>query len=189
MEHPLDAYAYRTIRRYAGRLIGRYGYRLQDLPDIEGDLALYLLEQLPRYDPNRGSRATFINHLIEHRISDLVSARQRACRNLGEHLLSLAEALEDDPQATLEDIATDDAVQRQRGFRTADDISACDDRIDLERALAALSPELRSLCLALMQHSISEIARSTGIPRGTLYLRRDRIRACFQRYGIQERLR
>ena len=60
--------------------------------------------------------------------------------------------------------------------------------IDAERAVAGLPPDLRVLCGYLQTHSISEISRETGIPRGTIYESRKRLRALFEDAGLKKYL-
>ena len=62
-------------------------------------------------------------------------------------------------------------------------------RIDLERAMAALSPEQRDLCRRLLTSTVAEISAATGVPRPTLYDRMRQIRAAFERAGLREYVR
>jgi RNA polymerase sigma-70 factor (ECF subfamily) len=54
--------------------------------------------------------------------------------------------------------------------------------------VARLRPELRELCERLRHMTLTEIARETGIPRGTLYERRSELQRIFEDAGLRDYL-
>src|SRR5262249_42598198 len=61
-----DDFARRLIRRKARQLVGRAGLRFQDVPDIEHEIAVRLLQGLRWFDPNRAPRDPFVTHLVSN---------------------------------------------------------------------------------------------------------------------------
>jgi hypothetical protein len=97
--------------------------------------------------------------------------------------------LQDGGEVLMEDMDLDDAVQVQRGIGRRSPQEEADLRVDLQRALAALTPEQRDLCLRLLTSTIAEISVATGVPRPTLYDRKTQIKAAFERAGLNEYVR
>jgi len=65
------------VRSKARQLVGRYGFTASDREDIEQELMLDLLQRLPRFDPSRAKRKTFINRVVDNAVASLVK-RQKA---------------------------------------------------------------------------------------------------------------
>jgi DNA-directed RNA polymerase specialized sigma24 family protein len=77
----LDETATKWIEKTARSLVGKAGLTSQDLPDIQQDLILDLLQRLPQLDENRASKSTFLFDLLAHKAANIVRDRQRACRD------------------------------------------------------------------------------------------------------------
>ena len=56
------------------------------------------------------------------------------------------------------------------------------------QVLERLPPELRDLCQRLATETVTEISRSTGVPRGTLYESIKRLRQIFKDAGLKDYL-
>jgi RNA polymerase sigma-70 factor (ECF subfamily) len=187
----LDEYALTCIRHKAYQLVGQAGFTRDDLEDLEQELTIHLFEQLPKFDPTRGAFSTFVDRVVDHKAADILDARFAACRDCRLRVGSIHDTvrLQDGGEVLVEDMDLDDAVQVQRGIGGRSPHEEADLRIDLERALATLTPEQRDLCLRLMTSTIAEVSAATGVPRPTLYDRRTQIRAAFERAGLREYVR
>ena len=186
----LDPEAFRIIRRKALQLIGRAGVTRDDREDIEGDLTLHVLEQLAKFDPSRGKIGAFVNRVVENKAADLIDSRCAARRDYRHDLCSLSDPIQngEDTTVSIEDIVDQDAVRSQRGHSELSLEEQVARKIDLERALARLSPELQDLCRRLMRATVSEVAAALGVPRTTLYGPLKRIRETFEEAGLREYL-
>ncbi|MCH7911341.1 MAG: hypothetical protein IIB38_17220, partial [Candidatus Hydrogenedentes bacterium] len=71
----LSEYASRLISFKARRIVGHYGFIRSDSLDLEQDLAVHLIEQMDRYDPNRGGQKTFVDRIVNHRLISILRQR------------------------------------------------------------------------------------------------------------------
>jgi len=184
----LGEFAVRLIRHKARQLVGRAGYTEDDRPDIEQDLTLDLLHRLSKFDPARASFHTFVARIVEHGVARLIERQEAGLRDYRQCAGSLNDPLEDDEGEGAErgDLVDQDSYRASIGQPTlplADRVAL---RLDLQRVLATLTPELRDLWARLEEgQSITEISRETGIPRGTLYDRMRQLRLFAERAGLR----
>jgi RNA polymerase sigma factor (sigma-70 family) len=185
-----DRYAVNLIREKARQLVGNYGFTESDREDIVQDLTADLLSRLPKFDSSRASWHTFVDRVVNHRVARLIEFKQAAMRDCRLQVSSLSETVTtpSGEEISLEDFAHEDAVRSQHGVAEPPMEDQAALRIDLERAMAALTPEERDLCVRLMTSTMSEIAAAMGIPRPTLYERRRKIQAVFEQAGLKEYL-
>ena len=184
----LGPYAVQLIRCKARQLVGQAGFTADDLEDIEQDLRLHLFEQLSKYDPARGAFSTFVDRVLDHKAADILDAQFAACRDCRIYVGSIDDTvrLREGGEVPIIDLDLEDAVHVQRGISDPSPHAEAELRIDLERAMAALTPEQRDLCRRLLTSTIAEISAATGVPRPTLYDRVRQIKAAFERAGLQE---
>lgn len=184
----IDEYAVQIIKHKAKQLVGRVGFTESDREDLEQELMLDLLSRLPRYNPNRAQRNTFIARVVEHKVATIIEARQAGLRDYRLCRCSLNDRLEDEEGGCVErgeTIDEEDYLRRTgRLSRPATELS--DLSIDLCKVLARTTPELRELCEHLETDTVSEISRATGIPRGTIYESVKKLRAIFEDSGLRE---
>ena len=187
----LDAYALACIKHKAYQLLGQAGFTADDVEDLEQELTVHLFEQLPKYDPTRGAFSTFVNRVVDHKAADILDARFAARRDCRIFVGSIDDTvgLREGGEVPIMDLDLEDAVHVQRGIADPSPHAEAELRIDLERAMAALTPEQRDLCRRLLTATIAEISAATGVPRPTLYDRLRQIRAAFERAGLKEYIR
>ena len=187
----LGPYAVQLIRCKARQLVGQAGFTADDLEDIEQDLRLHLFEQLSKYDPARGAFSTFVDRVVDHKAADILDAQFAACRDCRIYVGSIDDTLRlrEGGEVPIIDLDLEDAIHVQRGIGDPSPQAEAELKIDLERAMAALTPEQRDLCRRLLTSSIAEISATTGVPRPTLYDRLRRIRVAFERAGLREYVR
>jgi len=187
----LDAYAEACIKHKAFQLVGQGGFTADDVEDLEQELRVHLFEQLPKFDPTRGAFTTFVDRVLTHKAADILDARFAARRDCRIQVGSLDDTvrLREGGEVPIIDLDLEDAIHVHRGISTPSPYEEAERSIDLERAMAALTPEQRDLCRRLMTATIAEISAATGVPRPTLYDRLRQIRAAFERAGLREYVR
>ena len=182
----LDPHAVRLIRAKSRQLIRRPEFTASDREDIEQELALDLLNRLPRYDATRAKRTTFVDRVVNNRVATLLEARTTAKRGGGVCVASLDEDIDGEdghPEplwATL-----DQRLGCGGAGRDMRDAPLHDLRIDVAEAVAALPEDLRDLAEELTQATPTEVARRTGVPRRTVRDRVAQIRNRFERAGLR----
>jgi len=170
-----DRYADPLIRHKARQLVGKAGFTEDDRADLEQELALDLLQRMPRFDPDKAKVTTFMTRVVEHRISTLLAARHAQCRDWRLNQVSLNAPVDDSDQA-------EDLIHFVP--HDSEDVRVMENRLDMERMLASLPDEQRQLCEQLKEHTMAESARILGLPRSTLYGRLNSIRECFAAGGF-----
>lgn len=178
----LDRFERWLIHEKAKRLIGKARLRKADLEDIEQDLALDVLERLRSFDARRASRHTFVVMVVEHGVAAILERRTAAKRDPRREGCSLNDAVRDDEGKAVERAYT---LEARRGCLSEE---ARDLAADVRAVLNGLPPELRRLALARQTKSWAEIAEERGVPRTTLYGEIRRLRAAFERAGLDRYL-
>jgi len=186
----IDEYAVRIIKHKARQLVGRAGFTESDREDLEQEMMLDLLRRLPKYNPDRAQRNTFIARIVEHKVATIIEARKAGMRDYRLCTCSLNDRLEDDEGGSIERLETIDQEEylRRTGKLSRPAAELRDLSIDLGRVIASLPPELRTLCQRLQTESVTEISRDTGIPRGTIYESIKKLRAIFEDADLRDYL-
>ena len=186
----IDSYAVEIIRLKARQLVGQAGFTVADRDDLEQELILDLLRRLPKYDPSRAKRNTFIARLVDHKIANLIEAQKAVSRDYRRCTCSLNERFKD------EDVRVAERVEKldQEGYLlgtgvepgAAEELRAL--ALDVAAVVETLSPELRELCRRLGQETVTGISRDTGVPRATLYQSVKKLREIFADAGLENYL-
>ncbi|RMD62843.1 MAG: sigma-70 family RNA polymerase sigma factor [Planctomycetota bacterium] len=186
----IDEYAVRIIKHKARQLVGRAGFTESDREDLEQEMMLDLLRRLPKYNPDRAQRNTFIARIVEHKVATIIEARKAGMRDYRLCTCSLNDRLKDDEGGSIERLETIDQEEylRRTGKLSRPAAELQDLSIDLGSVIASLPPELRTLCERLQTESVTEISRDTGIPRGTIYESIKKLRAIFEDAGLRDYL-
>ena len=186
----IDPYAARLIKYKARRLIGQAGFTASDREDIEQELMFDLLRRLPKYNPKRAQRNTFIARVVEHRVVTLIEAQRAGIRDYRRCRCSLNDRFEDEDGRSVERVDTfdqEDYILRAGGqSRPSDELSAL--AIDVTAVLEGLPPKLRNLCWRLQAETVTEISRDTCVPRGTIYESIKKLREIFEDAGLRDYL-
>jgi len=186
----LDAKTLKRIWRKAMDLSEQEGFRRDEWPDLQQEVIVHVLEQLPKYDPRRGKLDHFLANMISHKATDMLRIRRAKQRGHQVEVVSLHEpvATAGDEQVLVEDLVADDALQIQRGLsgRVTEGQIHC--RVDVLRVEATLTVRQQKICRRLRFASITEVAAELKMPRSTLYEELGRIRRAFKRAGLDEYL-
>jgi len=186
----IDDYAVQLIKYKARQLIGRVGFTESDREDLEQEMILDLLRRLPKFDPKRAGRNTFIARIVEHKVATIIEAQKAGMRDYRLCSCSLNDRLEDEEGRSIERMETIDQEDylRRTGKLSRPMSELRNLSIDLRSAVQTLPPELRELCKRLQTESVTEISRDTGIPRGTIYESIKKLRAIFEDAGLKDYL-
>jgi DNA-directed RNA polymerase specialized sigma24 family protein len=136
-----------VIRWKVQRIVGRFGYRRQDIEDLEQDVAMHVFRQACRYRPERGPRERFVATVAKHRLLHLVGRRMAAKRGQGR---------------TVNRESWQDEWLRDRRVTPSQVRLA----IDVRLALARLPVDLRQVASLLLQgHRARDLERLLGLSR------------------------
>jgi RNA polymerase sigma-70 factor, ECF subfamily len=180
----IDPVVQALIRRKARRMIGRAGLTASDQPDLEQELVLHLLRRLPAAAGQPQCRAlvnTVLDRCLANILRDLL-AQKRNPKRVG----SLHQRVPtEEGQAELGQTISREEQDARTGRQPRSDEERVDLQQDLAAALARLPPDLRELAERLQHQGVAEAARSTGVPRTTLYAGLRRLRQHFEQAGLR----
>ncbi len=144
----IDEYAVSLVKHKAYILAGQVGFTKADREDLEQSMILELLLRLPGFNPQRAQKDTFITMVIEHAVLKIIEKQIAGIRDYRLCGGSLNDYLEDEEGNRIERIermSEDEYFRRICGqIRSRQD--QVEFAIDLERIIAELPLELRSLC-------------------------------------------
>jgi RNA polymerase sigma-70 factor (ECF subfamily) len=166
-------FAGRYIRHKALQLVGIAGFTRSDLPDLQQDLALCLLERLPKFNPARGSWQAFVVTIVERRVATLLMARHAARRAHLRFRLALPTSAE----AAVVRCPAPPPLRSEL------------DLVDLEHDVAVvdgrLPYKLRIVCRWLKEAEVPAIARWLGVSQTTIHNRIKTLRIVLLRAGLK----
>ncbi|MBU1319362.1 MAG: sigma-70 family RNA polymerase sigma factor [candidate division Zixibacteria bacterium] len=182
----IDEYATQLVEYKVGELIGRYGFTESDRDDLVQELKLDLLRRLPKFNPARAQRSTFIDRVVNHAIATIIKARTAGLRDYRLCRCSLDDLLEDDEGCSVKRMETFDCedCQLRTGKLSRPVVEMLELSICVQQAMEQLPPDLRELCQRLMNYTVTRISCETGIPRGTIYDLIKKIRTVFKEAGL-----
>lgn len=151
-------HARRAAEVHAARAVSSRRICPDDREDVVQDALLGVWRALPSFDPTRASVSTYIERVVQSKITSSIRDRRALKRRFSEPLTELQEA--------------------------RDAITAIHYEVDLQRALDRLSPYDRMVATLLVDQTPAEAARSLGIARSTLYVIIARIRKVFVDAGV-----
>lgn len=174
----LGGYARNLIKHKARQIIGKAGFQASDLEDIEQELAIDLHIRLPKYDPRRARKTTFMARIVEHKLSALITERHAQCRDWRRCRTSL-----DEPPVSGDD-PNDDPLAEQISDEAIGSDEVLNLMVDLREALDTMPDDLRHLWDCLLTGNIRRVSKDLGIPRTTLYGRLKKLRALLAEAGL-----
>ncbi|MBK8482312.1 MAG: sigma-70 family RNA polymerase sigma factor [Proteobacteria bacterium] len=182
----LDEYAVKIIRHKARQLVGRAGLVAADRDDLEQDMVMDLLRRLPRFDPSKAKRETFISRIVEHRVATIIETQKAGLRDYRCNAGSLDERRADEGGGTgdMPPVLDQDSYRRETLGTARQDEDLRDLRRDIAMVVEDLPSDLRELCRRLLTSTVSEVSRETGVPRGTIYESVQKLRSRFEKGGL-----
>ena len=149
-----------------------------ELEDLLQECLFHWWSQRPRYTQSRGaSIETFLRRVVKAKLIDLERRVLAQKRGQGRSPASLDQSLaEDEPEGdTLGDTIADPANTEWEALH----------QVSLEAARSRLSPRQQEIIAGLTEeHTVSQISKRLGVPRGTLYDELKRIQGIFRDEGL-----
>jgi RNA polymerase sigma-70 factor (ECF subfamily) len=169
----IDRYAIIQIECRVHRLIGRYGFTVDDREDLIQQLFVEYLERVGRFSPHRAHYKTFVSRLVSNRVVSLIRVRRReiARRQGPSDHGGVGGSLE----------AEDVQGQNPAPMFGAQQLEL---QMDVRKAVASLPPHLREVTRGLSAGTPTEVSRLTGRSRRRVYQWLAEIRAVFRDLGI-----
>jgi RNA polymerase sigma factor (sigma-70 family) len=177
-----DTATRRFVRTKARQLAGKYGFRTDEIEDIQQSLILECIERLPHFDPQRGSRARFLRGVANHAIANLIESRRARCRGYWVRHGSLSAVSDSEsPNArALVEVISNDAYRTRLGIGSRPFDQTLHFELDIARAIDALPADLGRICrLVMALDGLAQVASAIGVSRATLHRRVLVIRAAF----------
>lgn len=177
------------------KLVGEFRRRFRSLAREEFDdlmqdcLAHWIMvRQKLQFDP-AAPPVAYMAQVVRNKLTDLIREQEADKRAGDQDALSLDASIDgSDDGVTLAELLADNEAPQPGEAGAIDPRHA---RIDIDRALARLTPAQRRLCQMLGEEglSIKEAAERLRIPRGTLYEEIKRIRKVFADHGLGDYLK
>jgi RNA polymerase sigma-70 factor (ECF subfamily) len=184
----IDKYAVWFIKRKAKQLVGQVGFTEADREDLEQELIFDLLCHLPNFDPDRASRNTFINRVVEYKVITIIKAQKVGKRDYQLLTYSLNECMEDKNGNQVEHIdnvnQNDYFIKMGKASHSLEELRELS--IDIKKIIGNLPPNLHALCQLLPEKTKSEISQSMGVSRITLYKLIKKLRKILEEKEIQD---
>lgn len=186
----IDKYAVQIITSKAKQLVQQVGFTESDCEDLEQEMMMDLFLRLPKYNPDRTQRNTYIARVVEHKVASIIAARKAGLRDYRLCNCSLNDRLEDEEGSSIERMETIDQNDylRRTGRPLHPTPELHDLTIDVRQVIEKLPPKLLALCMRLKTESVTQISRNTGIPRGTIYESIKKLRSIFEDAGLKNSL-
>jgi DNA-directed RNA polymerase specialized sigma24 family protein len=175
-----DGLATRCIRRKAAAMLGWVGFTRLDAEDIEQELTLAVIQRLPKYDQTRSRMITYISSVVRVAALALIRRRRTAKRNHGRKPVSLDAPRQPGRSRTLTRAQSTGQAQarRHRKIATRSEVETVAMQHDVAVAVAALEPDLASVCSDLMSGRRRQVSNEC----------RDQIQERFRQAGIDSYL-
>jgi len=172
-EQVVDDYALARIDYRVRELTSQFDLSEDEKEDLRHDMVVELLSAFKRFDPDKATRETFINRVLDkfvkHAIRVRCTRQRRAC----------------DSPIGFDDIAPgyESAVNDTRSGQLNEQ-GLCELRLDLRAAIARMPERLQRVCRLLMTFNPTETARKLGICRQSIYRNIREIRGRLIRAGL-----
>jgi len=181
-----EDYANTLIQRTARRLGKAFGFNAEDQEDLAREILLELLKVMPKFDPARGELKAFITYWVDKRskraLKSMVSENsdfQRVSHSLDETIREF-----DGEKVPQCDVIDGEKYLMSVGVIRRQAIELTDIRLDVGKALSAMTPYQRDICVRVMSSNIKQVARDLGVSRRHLYEDLHRLRPLFEECGM-----
>ena len=176
----------RSLSFRTGFRFVRFGYSRRDL---EQELVLHYLRHHHQHDSKRASAATYAASICRHRLFNMLAAetarKRGGCGAITTSLSDTPAGYEHDTEIELGETISRDYYEMKFGRISQATSELLILRLDVDRALAKLPPELVQIAKLLSQGaSVTVLSRVLGISRATSHRRISCLRNAFRNAGL-----
>lgn len=147
------------ITYHAQRLKCMHCFLKESLEDIEQMLLVEVWSSLPKFNPNKSVLSTYVDKILHHRSCNLIRHQLTQKRGMRRDEVSLGHFYEEG-RHPMKDILSE---------RAHYDLQQLDRLADLDWIMSILPDQKRTLCQALKNNTISELATLQGRSRAAIY--------------------
>ncbi len=170
--HGINSYAVSFIAYRARKLTKLPFFNSTDFEDLQQDLMLAYLGALPKFDPEKGDPRSFAKAIVNNAAINIVKAAESEKRWTGQVERSLFEPIS----------SGDDSL-------ILEDILGCEDcspdlEMDIDKAIAMLKAKQAEICNQLKEKTVAELAKDTGISRGSINNALKNLREIAKKMGL-----
>lgn len=187
-DDPLNPWIRGFIREQAQRVVRGAQLPRYEQEDVEGELRAHFLRGQKSFDPRRGQWNTFARAVIERKASVLLATGQADCRARAHEAYSIDAPVRTTDGSEVQGTERFDADTYRHRIGPAG--GSLEDRwnqqLDVADTIKKLRPGDQHIARLLMEKRVAEVARETGIPRGTVYEAIGRIRRSFETDGLND---
>ena len=178
----------KIIKIKARQLVGRHGFTVDDIKDIEQEITIHVWQRREKYDPTKAKYNTFVSRIIDKKIVNIIEyqhAQKRDCNIPCDSLDDEICASDDNSLLRHEVVSQDDFLRLTgKAVRSQEELQDLRIDFDIERFIQSLPPSLQLIARLLLDMKISEVARATGLPRSTVNDRRMKLRRILKERGL-----
>ena len=142
-------------------------YPQQDLRDVEQQLAVWVLERLNSFDPERGTLATFLKHALRSGLSNINRKANAAFRSLpaDTEMTSFSSMVDssDGPPVALSDTLTTEDLGRRNGTSSRSQMEEFEFVHDIETLIQSLPQDQAAIARVLMQQGRTNAYKASGL--------------------------
>lgn len=171
--------------RAARRFLWKLGLPVFDLDDIRQELLVDLIARFRGFDPERGSLGAFANIVLSNRAAELATKIKRERSVFGTMPVSLDEPAPGCPGITRGDTYSEDEGLATVWGQPVDSFTVAERRIDVARGVRRLDAGEQTLCAALTEANIPDLAASGHGSRTGLYRQLKELRFALAAFGLQ----
>jgi RNA polymerase sigma factor (sigma-70 family) len=147
---------------------GKHGFSSFEIEDIEQELRMMLIIQIPNYKPKRASFETYCDRIISSRLKSLAKKYYAGKNVILRHADDLRKIEDDNTSSNNSESGKSKKVEVPYSFP----FHELNLKADIETLFRLLSEEQRKFCEALMDGlSLAQIAKQHGINKYTLYVK------------------
>jgi RNA polymerase sigma-70 factor (ECF subfamily) len=167
----LTKFVFKLVKRKARQIVGKTGYTLDDVDDIQQELVLDLLEQLPHYDPDLASYNTFVVRVVDRKVCKMLRHRRMEKRDYRRETGSVYDQMYTGGDQAMQqiEVITEKEHDRRLGISRMSQEERSHLEIDVCTLLEDLPPDLRRVAELLQTMSPNQAAEHLNLSHTTFY--------------------
>jgi RNA polymerase sigma factor (sigma-70 family) len=183
----VDSYAAFFITYKAKTLTRSPFFTADDFEDLQQELMLAYLHAWPKFDESKGNPKSFIKAVVNNCAGMIIREAESQMRWTGQKDMSLSTIVGgDDSTMEMIELITGDHSIWGDPFDSSSH-QAAELNMDIQKLLAEMPEDIRMTYELLKDHSITEAAKLTGIPRTTLSSKAQRLRQYLEEWSLKEK--